>query len=108
MRGVLGQFVPDDVDAQLTDPATDTAAQTACIRRYLDGIDAAEWVSTLADRVTADDALADTIGSNAVEHPNGFDLINIAGVLPSLRDLPPYRVRLHVWWPERCRALGEH
>ena len=107
MPSTAADLVPADLDALLADPAADPRTQLARIRGFLAGIDPAAWVRDAARRVLADGGLAERVGQQAVEHPNGFDLINLAGPLPTPERRPAYRVRLHVWWPERRGAVED-
>lgn len=101
------ELIPAAVDARLRDPSADAAVQATRIRAWLENLDAAAWVRQIAERVATDERLAARLGHHSVEHPNGFDLINLAGALPEPDRLPAYRVRLHIWWPERRGATED-
>jgi hypothetical protein len=104
---VTTSLIPDDLHTRLSDAHTHPDVQLAAIRQWLNQLDPAAWVAWICDQAAAHDRLAAQLGDNAVEHPNGFDLINLAGALPRLDQLPPYRVRLHIWWPERRDVIED-
>lgn len=98
---MITNLIPDGTVKEWSDQRADPHAQLAAIRQWLDHLAAQDWVRTLCERALADDDLAARLGENAVEHPNGFDMLHLTGPLPTAATLPDYRVRLHIWWPER-------
>ena len=90
--------LPTDVHALLSDPAQPDIERLTVARRWLDELDPTAWIADLAARLQTDRHLAVQLGQQSVAHPNGFDLITLAGGLPTADRLPPYRLRLHIWW----------
>jgi len=107
MHAMPPDLVPARIDALLADPEAGPVEQLQRIREFLASIDPAAWVRDVAARIIDDEYLATSIGQRAVEHPNGFDLINLGGALPTIEQRPAYRVRLHIWWPERRGAVED-
>jgi hypothetical protein len=104
---VSTHLIPDNLDARLRDPRLDPDTQLTLIRDWLDQLDPAAWLAELCDQVIARTELAGQLGDDAVEHPNGFNLINLAGGVPRPNRLPPYRVRLHIWWSQQRKVIED-
>jgi hypothetical protein len=88
MHATPPDLVPARIDALLADPEAGPDKQLERIREFLASIDPAAWVRDAAARIIDDEHLAASIGQRAVEHPNGFDLINLAGALPTIEQRP--------------------
>ena len=68
--------------------------QLEAIRGILAGSDGLTMATKALERVVATSEYLEEMGSSSFEHPNGFDSI------PLELNLPNYRVRLHIWWPD--------
>lgn len=71
------------------------------IREFFANVGTVTWVADTLQRLAQNERALTELGEYAFAHPNGFDWI------PLERALPYYRVRLHVWWPDRAGVIED-
>lgn len=73
----------------------DDPEQLDSIRAWLQRTEPGALVSDFIEATTSDERLLTCAAERTIEHVNGFDRITLVNALPH------YRLRLHIWWPER-------
>jgi hypothetical protein len=100
----MHDLVPGTLDSQTLDIVTGfhrPDIQLAAIRALLGSIDARQWIADAIENLTADPQALQAAAAHTIEHPNGFDRLTLVDALPH------YRIRLHIWWPERRGAVED-
>jgi hypothetical protein len=89
-----GKVLASALSAKLEKLAEQPIAQLSAMREMISRPDTPSWTADTIRRILNDRDHLTEIAAKSLAHPNGFDSI------PLEVNLPHYRVRLHVWWPE--------
>lgn len=106
------RFITAETHASLQ--TDDLDRQREFIERHVANLDGQEFIRKIHKELKENPEAAAELATRSAKHPNGFDTINLVGDFPKTTadgiasgPLPPYRVRLHIWWPDEAAVVED-
>lgn len=95
------RVLPTAVGREFEALAVSPTLQIEAIRGFVSERNSYVWVTKAIEEIVNTPRYLEELGSYSFEHPNGFDWI------PLELNLPQYRARIHIWWPERAGVIED-